>query len=384
MPTTIAESINLLERAFRARNPAEIEQTLREMVNVRVAVVDSIEELEDKVNNNCYPHTVTVPYGVFLNKIKEKRLDVYLLNMQGAKEYPTIDRIKPNNITANATYVLLSCVAGYSKDMGLTFDGVGEATGFRRLTEVEEVEKNDAGQRQDWKEHAKGTKEQVKRMLEIYSVFIEDWFQNVCKCQNQSEVYAKENARRLIIAIEAATVFHDLGKLRREWQEAVGWNNGQPYIARTKERHKVPFHAPYAYPFLRKLLRSNFGDFRILDTIALAATRHHSLEVSGFVKPNEFKLADNNVEAFLYRLFSEELPELASINNSKQIFTESLKESNKGSFMDEPPTPSDDFYFIYTLTNRVIKLADWEDAGGKLLELPDCEADVHVFFETAD
>ncbi len=371
MPTTIAESINLLERAFRARNPAEIEQSLREMVNVKVAVVDSIEELENKANNNCYPHTVTVPYGVFLNKIKEKHLDVYLLNMQEVEGHPTIERIKPNNIIANVTYVLLSCVAGYSKDMGLTFSGAGEATGFRQLTEAEKVEKNDAGRKQDWEEHAKGTKEKVERMLEIYNVFIEDWFQNVCHCQDQNETCAKENARRLIMAIEAAAVFHDLGKLRRGWQEAVGWNTGQPYIGRTEERYKVPFHAPYAYPFLKKLLRSNFGDFRVLDTIALAATRHHSLEVSGFVKPNEFRLADNNVEEFLYRIFSEELPELTSINNSKQIFIESLEESSRGSFMDEPPTPSDDFYFIYTLTNRVIKLADWEDAGGKLLELPD-------------
>jgi len=49
----------------------------------------------------------------------------------------------------------------------------------------------------------------------------------------------------------------------------------------------------------------------------------------------------------------------------------SIEEVNKGSLMDEPPSPSDDFYFIYSIVNRVIKFADWEDAGGKIIELPE-------------
>ncbi len=88
------------------------------------------------------------------------------------------------------------------------------------------------------------------------------------------------------------------------------------------------------------------------------------------MRPNEFSLADKAAEEFLYNLFSREFPELRS-KDSKQIFIESLAEPNKGSSIDEPPTPSDDFYFIYTLSNRIIKLADWEDAGDKVLELPD-------------
>ena len=38
--------------------------------------------------------------------------------------------------------------------------------------------------------------------------------------------------------------------------------------------------------------------------------------------------------------------------------------------MDEPPSPSDDFYFLYVITNRVVKFADWEDAGNEVIELP--------------
>ena len=359
----------MLERAFRARSPAEIENTLRDMVNVRVAVVYSIEELRDRISNNCYPLTVTLPYGVFLNKIKKRGLVVYLLDLQRMKEATAVHKIKANDITPNLTYILLSSVAGYSHDIGLTFDGDGEATGFRQLTEVEKIEKNDAGPKQEWKEHAIGTRKKAESVLEIYRPFIEDWFVSVFKCQNQTEIVVKSNTNALILAIEVSAFFHDLGKLRREWQEAVGWSIGQPYIARTRERYQVPFHAPYAYPFLKKLLRSIFGDFRILDAIALATTRHHSLGVSGFVKPNELKLADETTDAFLYKLFFQEFPKFASMEDSKQILIESLEESKRGSLMDEPPSPSDDFYFIYALTNRVIKFSDWEDASDSLLEL---------------
>lgn len=363
--------MNTLERAFRSKDPSEIEKTLRDMVNVRVAVVDSIKDLEEKVNNNCYPFTVTVPYGVFLGKIKERDLDVYLLDLQRVKEAKAIERIRASNITPNATYVLLSSVAGYSENMGLAFDGVGETTGFRPLDEAEKAEKNDIGRKQSWEEHATGTKKRAERILGIYRPFIGDWCESVFRHQNRDENSARENANALILAIKISALFHDLGKLRREWQEAVGWRIGEPYIARTEERHKVPFHAPYAYPFLRKLLRSVFGDFRILDTIALAATRHHSLEVSGFVRSNTLELADKTASEFLYGLFSHEFPELADTDYFEKAFMQSIEEAKKGSLMDEPPSPSDDFYFIYVLANRVVKFADWEDACDSPLELSD-------------
>jgi len=174
----------------------------------------------------------------------------------------------------------------------------------------------------------------------------------------------------IILAIKIAVFFHDIGKLKREWQEAVGWNKGQPYIARSANKHKVPFHAPYAYPFLKTLLRNIFGEFRFLDIIALAVARHHSLEVTGAVKDNDFQLADDNVVEFLSDLLSKNFPELNGIE-AKRIIQNAIEATNKGSLMDEPPSPSDDFYFLYVITNRVVKFADWEDAGNEVIELPE-------------
>jgi CRISPR-associated endonuclease Cas3-HD len=369
MPSTISEAMNILERAFRSRNPSEIERVLRDMISIRIAVADSLMELEQKIRAGFYPLTVTVPYGVFANKIREKRAEVYVLDLRRVKDRKSMERVKMEELSPNATYILFKKNAGYSAKMGLTFDGEGEVTGFEQLNDAEKAEKFSGGRDQTWRDHALGTQKKAKRMLEIYRPFIEDWFKSVFKNQDPSKFSIKENTEAVVLAIEIAVLFHDLGKLRKQWQDAVGWD-GKQYIARTKDKHNVPFHAPYAYPFLRKMLRFMFGDFRFLDLIALATVRHHSLEVSGMVKPDQLELADKNVPDFLYELLREFLGTI-DVKDLKEVLVQSLEEVNRGAVMDEPPSPSDDFYFIYALTNRAVKFADWEDASDNVMELRD-------------
>ncbi|MEM2145521.1 MAG: hypothetical protein QW279_09175, partial [Candidatus Jordarchaeaceae archaeon] len=143
----------------------------------------------------------------------------------------------------------------------------------------------------------------------------------------------------------------------------------KPYISRTKQKYKVPFHAPYAYPFLKSFLRGVLGDYRLLDIIALATARHHSLEVTGKIKANMFQLADSNVINFLHSLTLQTFPELEDTGDLSCLFNRSVQTVNEGSLIDEPPGPSDDFYFLYAISNRIVKLADWEDAGNKKIEL---------------
>ncbi|RLI87027.1 MAG: CRISPR-associated endonuclease Cas3'' [Archaeoglobales archaeon] len=188
--------------------------------------------------------------------------------------------------------------------------------------------------------------------------------------QNLSEKEIEETVDAIILAIKISALLHDIGKLRKEWQESVGWKEGQPYIARTSNKRKVPFHAPYAYPFLKAFLRNIFGGYRVLDVIASATARHHSLEVTGRVKEDDFTLADESVVNFLSSLLSKTVPELQGYNLDELIQC-CIEDTNKGSPMDEPPTPSDDFYFIYTIANRTVKFADWEDAGNEIIELPE-------------
>lgn len=374
MPLTISEAISIFERAFRVRDPNEIEKVLRENLNVQVAVIESEEFAENKINEGYYPLTVRVPYWVFVSKVKEKELNVYSLEQENiiseeSKKWKLEKIHSHSEILPSRAYFILKNEAGYYPELGLTFEGDGEVTGFEKIEEGEKAEKLGVGREQTWEEHAVGTLDRANRMLEIYKLFLTDWAKNVFSAQKLKEEEIKESVDAIILAIKIAIFFHDIGKLRKEWQEAVGWNKGRPYIARSANKHKVPFHAPYAYPFLKTLLRNIFGEFRFLDIIALAVAKHHSLEVTGAVKENDFQLADDKVVEFLSDLLFKTFPELNEIE-AKRIIQNTIDATNKGSLIDEPPSLSDDFYFLYVMTNRVVKFADWEDAGDEVIELP--------------
>jgi len=378
MPLTISEAIGAFERAFRVRNPNEIERILRENLNVQVAVIESIESAENKINEGYYPLTIKVPYWIFVSKVRGKRelnLKVYSLEQESiiseeGKKWKLQKIYSPNDILLFKTYFLLKNEAGYHPDLGLTFEGDGEVTGFEKMNESEKAEKFGVGREQTWEEHAIGTYKRADRILKIYKPFLIDWAKSVFSIQNLSKEQIEETVDAIILAIKISALLHDIGKLRKEWQESVGWKKGQPYIARTSNRYKVPFHAPYAYPFLRAFLRKMLGEYRIFDIIALATARHHSLEVTGRVRERDFNIVDENVVKILSNLLSKTVLELKEFNLNELIQC-SIKETNKGSLMDEPPTLSDDFYLIYTITNRVVKFADWEDAGDEIIELPE-------------
>jgi CRISPR-associated endonuclease Cas3-HD len=373
MPLTVSEAINIFERTFRARNPNEIERVLRENINVQVAVIDSRESAKNKINEGYYPLTVRIPYGVFISKVKERELKVYSLEQENmisreSKKWRLEEVRSPNEILPNKTYFLLKDEAGYHPDLGLAFDGKGEVTGFEKIKGGEKAEKFGIGKEQTWEEHAVGAYSRADRILKIYRPFLIDWTENVFSIQNLNEKQINDTTDAVTLAIKISVLLHDIGKLRKEWQEAVGWKAEQPYIARTSGRYRVPFHAPYAYPFLKTILRDIFGEYRFLDTIALAIARHHSLEVTGAVRENDFKLIDKKVVELL-NLLLRSITELKTYSK-EELIQHSIEVTNRGSLMDEPPSPSDDFYFIYAITNRVVKLADWEDAGDEIIELP--------------
>jgi len=380
---TIAEAIGVFERAFRARNPREVETFLREALNVQVGVVESKDQAEMELRAGRRLLTVSVPYDFFLGKVRERkvyRLDLSAL-LQGKEALPEADEILPNR-----TYVLLKKEAGYSHCEGLTFEGEGEITGFADQDDAELAEKFTVGRFQTWQEHAEGVWVRSQRLAELYKPFIKQWTQ-ILRVED-----AQSFTDTLLWSMRVGVLLHDVGKLREDWQHIV-WENeriltgkqrGKPYeerfIARTSRfknevrRHELlraPHHASYAYPFVSAFLRSLLGEYRFLESaISLATARHHSLEVSGRVEKGEFTM-ESGSEEFLQRLV---LAILKAEGNNEAKVIEALRKAvdytREGSEADEPPSPTDDFYLIYCLQNRMVKMADWEDAANRTMELP--------------
>jgi len=391
---TPAEAIAAYERAFRLGNPSEVEKLLRNILNVQVAVVESLEKAKEVLREGKKLATVPVPYDVFLGKSQSLK-ESYHLDLKAVKEGDWAKALHKvtyrDEILPNCTYVLLKHEAGYSREFGLTFEGEGEITGFEDQPAPECREKFMEGKFQTFKEHVLGAWERSGQIIEFYKPFIKTWAENVLTehSQEQREKFVENVTWSLRIVV----LLHDIGKLNRNWQ-AVVWRNEERIrgrtiplskrnepIARTsavsdpavRERlERPPPHAPFAYPFLRTFLRTLSGDYRFWDVLALATARHHSLEVSGAVAKGAFQLSDTGTKV-LEDLLTEVLSPLSDEEEEvlKHALYEALKSVQEGSEMDEPPSPSDDLYFLYCLANRLVKVCDWEDAGGETIELPE-------------
>lgn len=413
---TVSEAIGALERAFRARDPNEVEELLRETLNVQVAVVRDKQEAENMLKSGKKLKTVTVPYGVFLGKIgdifSQGKANNGDSGVYSLEPNPIVDDVSATMvlnpvyssdvITPGKTYALLSSLAGYSPAKGLTFFVVRlddpTDTGFEDQPKADDREKRGAGRFQTWQDHIAGAWQRSKRLAETYRPFVKSWAGKALAPQWEGDDGKRlaKFVNSVIWAMRVAVLFHDVGKLRKRWQQVV-WENEknlsgkspgslleERFIARTspvpeEERPKLRRpepHAPYVYPLLSSFLKAVLGDWRFLQSgIALAAARHHSLEVPGSVKPGQFDLeegADEFLKSWLPTVLGVEGAERDKV---LKALDEAIEYANKGSPVDEPPSPSDDFYFLYCLTNRLVKVCDWEDASEHIIELPGFKED---------
>jgi CRISPR-associated endonuclease Cas3-HD len=383
---TPSDAFAAYERAFRAGSPREVEELLREMLNVQVAVVKDKDQAEEELRQGKRLKTVSVPYGVFLSKIKDKT--VYRLELSAQKKNQSflVEVKNDEDIRPNFAYVLLAKEAGYSPGKGLTFEGTGEETGFEPQPNAEMREKTTTGRFQKWEEHAKGVWERSERITKSYRPFIERWAKEAL---GLGDARLQSFVDSLIWAMRIAAYLHDVGKLNKQWQEVV-WQNEQRvsgktrdgYIARTsslsnveqkKELASPPPHAPFAYPFLQVLLRKVLENYRFLDTIALAAARHHSLEVTGAIEGGKFEWDEWNGQK-VNEWLQDQLCQLLDLSGDEvqkmqEAISEAAKRITEASKADEPPGPTDDFYFLYCIANRLVKICDWEDAGDTNIEL---------------
>ncbi len=397
---TPSEAIGIFERAFRIGYPDEIERTLRNISNVYVAIIEKKEEVEQQINKGYKLQYVSVPYGVFISKAKEyiDAESIFKLTENPIiaedepllKIYPvySLDEILPGN-----SYILTNRVASYSNEEGLNFEGTGGVVGFEEIPLEEKREKFLEGKFQTWQEHSLGVYKNAKRILEFfYRPFLERWAQKVI---GGNLVEDPQFVDKLVFSIEISALFHDIGKLNQKWQ-SIMWKNeeiirgmeieNKGFIARTspiqnegikKKLRRPPAHAIFAYPFLKIFLRKLLGDYRFLDSIALATSRHHSLEFMGGIKKGDFKItneAKNEILSAVVRALN--IIEKSELDRLNTLIEKAIEAVKQGTEMDEPPSPTDDFYLIYCMTNRVVKIADWEDAGDVKIELTGGRKDV--------
>lgn len=371
------DALGPFERAFRAHSADELEQWLRNPegrpLSVQVTVAESVPDALRGLRAFRHPVLVAVPFGVFRGSLEGKR--VYEIDAAAARHGDGSGALAPvtsSQVRPGRSYLLLSSEAGYSAETGLTLQGDGAALGWVDLPPGER--RQDEGRDQTFLEHACGAFERATRLTDLYVPFLHAWATAVLG----GPVPPDEVAAWLADAMKAAALFHDVGKLQRRWQELAGWREGEEPIARfpygsnaaKQEGTKLPHHAAFAYTFLQALFREAHGPaayLRPLDFIALAAARHHTLSVGGAIGRGEFHPFDGERALAVLK----EIARSSGLGIDEAWIDAAFQRIWKGEFYyaDEAPSPSDDFYPIYCIAQRLVKVADWEDAGNRGIEL---------------
>lgn len=375
---TPAKALGLYEQAYRTRDPGSVERALRDVLPANL-VIRPRHELQGKgaeppplvmaVQANMdlsraerrQLETVSVSQGTLFTIMRERPGE--LLRLFVNHEDRTVKLERTRYPAPGETYVLAAEVAGYTEALGLSLHPV-DAPGSTGWVEPDRPPVSSGGQEQEFCQHARGVFQRVQRLIHHYRPFLVSW-QRVFPETVQAP---EEFVDALLELIGLAALYHDVGKLSRGWQEDVGWH-GPGYIARTAPPHGQPRrrrprpHAYHAFPFLRLLLEPYASGAPVHEWIALAAARHHTITRDGDTLRWRGEQYDDDVMDLLRSVAPD--PDVA-----ERIGADLLAPlAQDGLYTLDAPSPADDFYPLYCIANRLIKLADQEDAAGHEIEL---------------
>ena len=411
---TTGDALGILDQTFHSRDPSTLENTLREINNVQLVVVNerpqndagamfvgdpdafgrsSFQKFLDS-QNRLWPsqrdtvESIPVSFGRFKRSLEERELwEVQMTRVEHSA--PTVQLTKnEGRVLPNHTYVILQQDAGYSPDLGLTFQPNDFETNTPTVTPIisrgEKEDKNYEHHFQTWLEHCEKVYAQASLMLDKhYSM----WICRLADKMQERDVI--EDAQGFSLKVESlirvAALFHDLGKLNKPWQDTIGWTNGE-FWGKSHDNgvKKLPPHAFYALPALRYLFAklgvvNDQGEVdRLAELIALASARHHSLgTLDGTMGWYPFELHTGVVEE-VHKLLDATLKDEADVLKlyiTDELFTHlnnsEVYRENEGrlTYTLDTPSPSEDYYPFYVLASRIIKVGDWEASGQREVEL---------------
>ena len=394
-------------KPFTARDPSTLENTLRDINNVQIVVAKDLDSAiivssspsSDTFNTylqkqNQLPiwqrdtlESIPVSYGRFLNQAKrlleQGRLKEMIVQRE---EYntPKFSTDLAKKILPNCTYVLSLEDAGYSEQLGLTFEAIQNQTETPKQTPSKKGKNDYTHIPQSWLVHCSQVYTKVDEMLNRhYSA----WILKFAEKMQERDVIENANdfGAKVESMIRLAALFHDIGKLSKPWQTAIGWKEGA-FWGKSQDNKvtNLPPHAFFALPTLRYLFKklgvvNEEGNVdRLAELIALASARHHSLgSPDGTMAWEPFEYHEGIIEGvheLLVKVLGDQVNDL-KVQVTRQLFdhlndTDTYKiYEGKHTFTLDTPSPSEDYYPFYVLASRIIKVGDWEASGQREVEL---------------
>lgn len=377
---TPADTLGAFEKAYLQRNPRPVEEILRELAQVRISI-DEPASFREKLDQawtrgkpvRPWPETLTIPYTTFVGRSRQFTKPLH----EVARSRGQPPEVKPaSSIRPQGHYLVHPEDAGYDPELGLTWNGsVGAGRTGWFQPDGNAASTSDPPP-QCFSDHAEGVMSRAEELWALMEPFVRGWLTGVFADRVDAQAFLDD----LQQIVRSAALYHDVGKLAHRWQSAVRRHIPPEHlprdcrlVARTSLQKPlgVP-HAPAAYPFLTAVWSDGGDPEPLLRFLAAAVARHHYIPpTDAFALEIQDALWDGAAET-LEALAAEHLGEpwrRRVAQAAATVFVPAGAGSPAIRAVDVP-SPSDSFYPLYTWLHRVIKVADQEDAGGQVIELP--------------
>lgn len=334
-PENGARILNKLAEGAFYGSKKQVEEAIRNVLSCEV----SIHEKPDVFGTDMFGlQRIKLHLGVLNQFLKNSKPLIWEVDVDHSEQRitPIIREVK--DIRPYGFYIIHPKYANYNYEVGLV---LGEKGSSFTLVKQKEKNKLEAVKREEtWFKHAENTLNVFRKLLLPYYDF---GFAKLAKSWGLStDSFLKK--------IEFALVFHDVGKLNKEWQRKIGARNDVLAHSATDISGQLPAHATISAYALSNVLYnwSSLGD-----VLSFAIAHHHSVRAQS-VPAYELISGWQKEIINAAELIEMENGELVDKIIPQQLSSTSLSTS-LGQF---PLLIKEKFYRTYCLISRILRFAD--------------------------
>lgn len=352
-----AKVLATLAEASFTGSPAKAEEAVREAVPVEVALHDDPSKLGQAVLNlpRCRTHPATLRAAIQKNQSGLWRVT---FENKAAEVYETRIRTEPVHLPCRlvpgAFYIIHPDNANYDPELGLRFDDRGQPARPLPRESRRKPQEDDSCRLETWRRHVDGIVRCFQELVLPREAF------GLRALADRLEMSCEELTQWATLVL----ILHDLGKLTRQWQEAIR-KSLDPlsakgvFLARRGGRlGALPPHATVsawvASPCLLRLAGAA-REGTLAKPSLTAIAHHHAVRAD---ETPEFEMADG-----WFELVEQTVREYTGYRVTQRDFNVQPP-SGSGSLNLSLPFSSALPYAVYLILSRCLRLADWMASGG--------------------
>ena len=329
--------LNSLAGAAFEGDKTEVEQNVREILNVNLTINDSPLSLGNDVLNMPW---LNVDVRLVQREVDKRGVPLYLVEWKDDDERgrpcPTISLVK--SVKPYKSYVIPPSHASYDEDYGLVFGKAGHNLAIH--TKKDHVVTRLEYSKEPWIEHA------LKSLSAFEKILLEE--------RGAIELLANIlglGHRETCGVIAFAVGLHDVGKLNKRWQEAVGADEAPLAHTPWDKKMQPPPHATISGFALQEAFQNLIEQRTMRTILALAIGHHHhtrAMQVERYCFISSWRDLVDDVEKRIEKAYGV------------TFSLDMVCPSSEASYLETklPEFENEKTYTSYCIISRLVRLSD--------------------------